>query len=102
MSSNPAVVVLAIALKVSATCLALWIARGGVALLNMMLVMPRSDPLRNLPGPEGTALESHLHGVMECVRSSHHHRSPSMTHHISALAQVQRYMKPGRRSMERL
>ncbi|KAJ7630451.1 cytochrome P450 [Roridomyces roridus] len=39
---------------------ALLIARGVVWLANLFLVAPRSDPLRNLPGPEASALQSHF------------------------------------------
>ncbi|KAJ7748493.1 cytochrome P450 [Mycena maculata] len=42
---------------------ALVIARGILWLVNLFLVAPRSDPLRNLPGPDAPAFTSHFDEV---------------------------------------
>lgn len=46
------------------------IARGVLWLVNLVLVAPRFDPLRNLPGPDASAFESHFNEVNECVSLS--------------------------------
>lgn len=45
----------------------LLLARGLVWLFNLFVLAPPFDPLRNLPGPEATALGTHLGNVMEYV-----------------------------------
>ncbi|KAJ7480120.1 cytochrome P450 [Mycena galericulata] len=39
------------------------VARGVLWLVNLLLVAPRFDPLRNLPGPDAPAFESHFNEV---------------------------------------
>jgi len=51
--------------KVAAVSLLLLLARGILWFLNMLLVMPLFDPLRNIPGPNGSALQNHFREVME-------------------------------------
>ncbi|KAJ7139550.1 cytochrome P450 [Mycena epipterygia] len=42
---------------------ALVVARGVVWLVNLLLIAPRFDPLRNLPGPDASAFQSHFNEV---------------------------------------
>jgi hypothetical protein len=56
-----------VAVKVSIISLLLLLARGIFWLVNMLLVAPLFDPLQNLPGPEGAALQNHFKEVMEYV-----------------------------------
>ncbi|KAJ6501513.1 cytochrome P450 [Mycena vitilis] len=39
------------------------VARGIVWIVNLLWVAPRSDPLRNLPGPDAPPFQSHFHEV---------------------------------------
>ena len=41
--------------------------RGAAYLFNMLVLAPPFDPLRNLPGPKGTAFQNHFRQVLECV-----------------------------------
>lgn len=34
-------------------------------LVNLLFIQPRTDPMRHLPGPKGSLLQSHLDYVME-------------------------------------
>lgn len=61
------VTALAAVIKVSLISLLLLLARGILWMVNMLLVAPLFDPLQNLPGPEGAALQNHFSEVMECV-----------------------------------
>lgn len=38
-----------------------------VWLVNMLLIAPRLDPLRHMPGPDGSAFQSHFQEIMEYV-----------------------------------
>ncbi|KAJ7456460.1 cytochrome P450 [Mycena latifolia] len=42
---------------------ALVLAKGAVWLVNLLVVAPRLDPLRSLPGPDASAFESHFNEV---------------------------------------
>ena len=53
--------------KVAAVSLLLLLARGFVWLFNILLIMPLFDPLKNIPGPGGSALQNHFQEVMEYV-----------------------------------
>jgi hypothetical protein len=48
---------------------ALLIARGVVWLVHLLVVAPRLDPLRSLPGPDAPAFDSHFNEVNECVQA---------------------------------
>jgi hypothetical protein len=41
--------------------------RGLAWVFNLFILAPFLDPLRNIPGPEGSALDTHLGELMECV-----------------------------------
>jgi hypothetical protein len=47
----------------------LLLARGLAWLFNLFVIAPLSDPLRNLPGPEASALDTHLDHVMKRVNA---------------------------------
>jgi len=49
--------------KVVGILTALVVARGILWLVNLLLVAPRFDPLRNLPGPDAPAFQSHFSEV---------------------------------------
>lgn len=51
----------------SAVVLLILVARGFVWLINMMVVAPVFDPLKNIQGPDGSPLQNHLREVMEYV-----------------------------------
>jgi hypothetical protein len=51
--------------RVLLVALLLLCARAVLWLVNMLLYAPMFDPLRNLPGPDGTVFESHFVQVME-------------------------------------
>jgi hypothetical protein len=53
--------------KVVGVLTALVVARGILWLVNLLLVAPRFDPLRNLPGPDASAFQSHFSEVNESV-----------------------------------
>lgn len=53
--------------KVVGVLIVLALARGIIWLVNLVLVAPRSDPLRNLPGPDAPAFQSHFSEVNELV-----------------------------------
>lgn len=42
-------------------------ARGIIWLVNFLVVAPFFDPLKWLPGPDGSAFQSHFSDLMECV-----------------------------------
>ncbi|KAF8238406.1 cytochrome P450 [Tricholoma matsutake] len=60
----PFPIVIIFVAKVAAVFVLLLLARGFLWILNVFLVMPLLDPLKNLPGPRGSAFQSHLHAVM--------------------------------------
>jgi hypothetical protein len=41
--------------------------RGLAWLVNLFVIAPLSDPLKNLPGPDGTTFQSHFTDIMEYV-----------------------------------
>jgi hypothetical protein len=45
----------------------LLLVRGLAWLFNLFIIAPLSDPLRNMPGPEASALDTHLGHVMKRV-----------------------------------
>ncbi|TFK40912.1 cytochrome P450 [Crucibulum laeve] len=51
-------------LKVLAVGILLVLLRGVVWLLNLLFLLPLSDPLQHLPGPDGSRLQSHFNQVM--------------------------------------
>ncbi|KAF9456799.1 cytochrome P450 [Collybia nuda] len=62
-------------IKVSLISLLLLLARGILWLFNLLLVAPLFDPLQNLPGPEGAALQNHFSEVMDPQKSPTTHES---------------------------
>lgn len=54
-------------LKACSVVLLILVARGLVWLINMMVVAPMFDPLKNIQGPDGSPLQNHLREVMEYV-----------------------------------
>lgn len=61
----PLLNVLTVITKVVTVSLMLLLARGIVWFLNMLIFMPLFDPLNNIPGPQGSALQNHFREVME-------------------------------------
>lgn len=51
--------------KACSVVLLLLLARGLVWLFNLLVVAPLFDPLKNMPGPEASAFQSHFRDVME-------------------------------------
>jgi hypothetical protein len=58
---------LKVVVKASIVVLLLLLARGCAWLFNMFLLCPPFDPLKNLPGPDGSALQNHFREIMEYV-----------------------------------
>ena len=58
---------LLLAAKIFLTAAIAIILRGLLSFLYMLLVRPLFDPLRHIPGPEGTYFQTHLRQVMEYV-----------------------------------
>lgn len=54
-------------LKACSVVLLILVARGLVWLINMMVVAPMFDLLKNIQGPDGSPLQNHLREVMEYV-----------------------------------
>lgn len=63
---HSSLVALARATSVAVGLLAL---RGGWWFVNMLWVLPQSDPLQYLPGPDGPVMKSMLPDVLECVEA---------------------------------
>jgi hypothetical protein len=62
---NVSLNVVVVMAKVAVVSLLLLLARGIVWFLNMLLFMPLFDPLKNIPGPDGSALQNHFREVIE-------------------------------------
>jgi hypothetical protein len=60
-------ILLTVVVKASIVVLLLLLARGCAWLFNMLLLSPPFDPLKNLPGPDGSALQNHFREIMESV-----------------------------------
>ena len=54
-------------LKTCSVVLLILVASGFVWLINMMIVAPIFDPLKNMQGPDGSPLQNHFREVMEWV-----------------------------------
>ena len=67
LSNTRALDVATVALKGAAVVGSLLFLRGAAYLFNMLVLAPPFDPLRNLPGPKGTAFQNHFRQVLECV-----------------------------------
>jgi hypothetical protein len=82
--------------KVVGVLTALVVARGILWLVNLLLVAPRFDPLRNLPGPDASAFQSHFSEVNESVL----HPTPSIPYltHIPVQILLRRFTMTGRRT----
>ncbi|KAH7914476.1 cytochrome P450 [Hygrophoropsis aurantiaca] len=52
-------------LKACGVVFLLLLARGVIWLINLLIVAPMSDPLKNMQGPEGSALQNHFREVMD-------------------------------------
>ncbi|KAG0709098.1 cytochrome P450 [Suillus ampliporus] len=52
-------------LKACSVVLLILVARGLVWLINMMIVAPMFDPLKNMQGPDGSPLQNHFREVMD-------------------------------------
>lgn len=64
---NIVLLLLAYMAKACAVVLLLLLARGMVWLLDMLVIAPLSDPLKNMPGPVASPFQNHFRDVMECV-----------------------------------
>lgn len=78
---------------------ALVVARGVVWLVNLFLIAPRLDPLRNLPGPDASAFQSHFSEVNECVFKNPN-PWPYLTH-IPVRISLPKYTMIGQAFLER-
>ncbi|KAG2155411.1 hypothetical protein DEU56DRAFT_767261 [Suillus clintonianus] len=62
-------------LKACSVVLLTLIARALIWLINMMVVAPMSDPLKNIQGPDGSPLQNHLREVMDPSISPNTHEN---------------------------
>ncbi|KIK96519.1 hypothetical protein PAXRUDRAFT_825881 [Paxillus rubicundulus Ve08.2h10] len=67
--------VLSSGLKACGLILLLSLARGAVWLVNMVIVAPISDPLKNMQGPEALFLQNHFREVMDPTLSPDTHEN---------------------------
>jgi len=58
---------LAVLVKACLVIFLLTLVRGLAWAFNLFVLAPFFDPLKNIPGPEGAALDTHLGELMECV-----------------------------------